>query len=225
MTAPSAITRRALFVKLGLAFNGTVGVLLGVPIVGFLLSPVVRGRDGATSRGCRLDRSISFPPERRAWRPSATRWPCLRMARPATCRAGCAGSTRTAFRCLRSTARIWVARCAGFPQSGLFLCPCHGGAYYADGARASGPPERGLFEYPYKIERGELLIQRGRDADARTLGGHVVATSDRHAPDAQDCGVVRRSACSSGAPVRETMAHPVPRSTASWCVRVRQRRA
>ena len=34
-----------------------------------------------------------------------------------------------------------------FPQSGLFMCPCHGGAYYADGSRASGPPERGLFEY------------------------------------------------------------------------------
>src|SRR5947199_5452639 len=27
-----------------------------------------------------------------------------------------------------------------FPQSNLFMCPCHGGAYYADGSRASGPP-------------------------------------------------------------------------------------
>ena len=34
-----------------------------------------------------------------------------------------------------------------FPQSRLFMCPCHGGVYYEDGARASGPPERGLFEY------------------------------------------------------------------------------
>src|SRR5262249_45064693 len=32
-----------------------------------------------------------------------------------------------------------------FPQSGLFMCPCHGGVYYADGERASGPPPRGLF--------------------------------------------------------------------------------
>ena len=29
-----------------------------------------------------------------------------------------------------------------FPQSGLFMCPCHGGAYYADGERASGPHRR-----------------------------------------------------------------------------------
>jgi len=48
-----------------------------------------------------------------------------------------------------------------FPQSGLFMCPCHGGAYYRDGARASGPPERGLFEYPFKVENGEITIHAG----------------------------------------------------------------
>jgi menaquinol-cytochrome c reductase iron-sulfur subunit len=48
-----------------------------------------------------------------------------------------------------------------FPQSGLFMCPCHGGAYYRDGSRASGPPERGLFEYPHKVENGLVTIQAG----------------------------------------------------------------
>jgi Rieske Fe-S protein len=49
-----------------------------------------------------------------------------------------------------------------FPQSGLFMCPCHGGVYYEDGTRASGPPERGLFEYDYKIEQGMLHIKAGK---------------------------------------------------------------
>ena len=48
-----------------------------------------------------------------------------------------------------------------FPQSGLFMCPCHGGVYYEDGSRASGPPERGLFQYRYKVEQGNLHIQAG----------------------------------------------------------------
>ena len=48
-----------------------------------------------------------------------------------------------------------------FPQSGLFMCPCHGGAYYRDGGRASGPPERGLFVYPSKVKDGILSIQTG----------------------------------------------------------------
>jgi Rieske Fe-S protein len=33
-----------------------------------------------------------------------------------------------------------------FAESGLFMCPCHGGVYYANGEHASGPPPRGLYE-------------------------------------------------------------------------------
>ena len=46
-----------------------------------------------------------------------------------------------------------------FPQSGLFMCPCHGGAYYANGERASGPPPRGLFRCTWRIADGRLEIQ------------------------------------------------------------------
>jgi menaquinol-cytochrome c reductase iron-sulfur subunit len=46
-----------------------------------------------------------------------------------------------------------------FPQSGLFMCPCHGGVYYANGERASGPPPRGLFPCAWRITDGQLEIQ------------------------------------------------------------------
>ena len=66
------------------------------------------------------------------------------------------------------TFQVFAVNCAHlgcpvrwFAQSGLFMCPCHGGAYYADGARASGPPERGLFEYRYAIDSGHLMIEAG----------------------------------------------------------------
>ncbi|MFN4261362.1 MAG: ubiquinol-cytochrome c reductase iron-sulfur subunit [Gemmataceae bacterium] len=48
-----------------------------------------------------------------------------------------------------------------FPQSGLFMCPCHGGVYYENGEHASGPPPRGLYHYPWKIENGRLMIKGG----------------------------------------------------------------
>jgi len=38
-----------------------------------------------------------------------------------------------------------------FPESGLFMCPCHGGVYYASGERASGPPPRGLYRCVYRV--------------------------------------------------------------------------
>ena len=46
-----------------------------------------------------------------------------------------------------------------FPESGLFLCPCHGGVYYANGERASGPPPHGLYKCAYRVRAGQLEIQ------------------------------------------------------------------
>ena len=40
-----------------------------------------------------------------------------------------------------------------FPQSGLFMCPCHGGVYYEDGSRASGPPPRGLYHCVWRVDQ------------------------------------------------------------------------
>ena len=36
MTAPADLTRRALFMKIGIALNGIVGVILAVPIMRYL---------------------------------------------------------------------------------------------------------------------------------------------------------------------------------------------
>lgn len=46
-----------------------------------------------------------------------------------------------------------------FPQSGLFMCPCHGGVYYANGDRASGPPPQGLYQCTWRVTDGKLEIQ------------------------------------------------------------------
>ena len=46
-----------------------------------------------------------------------------------------------------------------FQQSGLFMCPCHGGVYYANGDHASGPPPRGLFHCVWQVVDGKLQIQ------------------------------------------------------------------
>jgi nitrite reductase/ring-hydroxylating ferredoxin subunit len=68
-----------------------------------------------------------------------------------------------------NTFQVFAINCAHlgcpvrwFAQSKLFLCPCHGGAYYADGSRASGPPERGLFKYDHKIVADTLMIKVGK---------------------------------------------------------------
>jgi nitrite reductase/ring-hydroxylating ferredoxin subunit len=58
-----------------------------------------------------------------------------------------------------------------FPQSGLFMCPCHGGVYYSNGERASGPPPRGLYRYPYGVR---LLPEKPWEARRlQILAGHL----------------------------------------------------
>lgn len=40
----------------------------------------------------------------------------------------------------------------------LFMCPCHGGVFYANGNVASGPPPRPLVRFPTRIVNGRVQI-------------------------------------------------------------------
>jgi menaquinol-cytochrome c reductase iron-sulfur subunit len=161
MTVPEDINRRELFVKVGLLFNGIVAVLLGVPIVRYLLSPVVLGSHGRYESWISLGALDQYPAGQT--RMATYRHPLVTASDGETGKVAC-----WVRRIDSDQFQVFAINCAHlgcpvrwFPQSGLFMCPCHGGAYYADGARASGPPERGLFEYPHKVAGGELLIQAG----------------------------------------------------------------
>ena len=45
------------------------------------------------------------------------------------------------------------------PAANLFMCPCHGGVYYADGAVAAGPPPRPLARYDVRVRNGEVELR------------------------------------------------------------------
>jgi len=44
------------------------------------------------------------------------------------------------------------------PDANLFLCPCHGGAYYQDGRVAAGPPPRSLVRYEVRVRQGQVEV-------------------------------------------------------------------
>lgn len=46
---------------------------------------------------------------------------------------------------------------------GEFLCPCHGAIFGKDGAKVSGPVERGMYEHNVKISMGRVLVGRRID--------------------------------------------------------------
>ena len=152
-----------LVIGLGIAFVfGTIANRLKLsPIVGYLLGDA--GKKGSSDNSwINLGPLSDFPEgETRLVNyrnPVTTRWDGQTGDIPCWVR-----------RVSGSTFQVFAINCAHlgcpvrwFAQSELFLCPCHGGAYYANGARASGPPERGLFEYDHKIDGGNLMISAGR---------------------------------------------------------------
>jgi nitrite reductase/ring-hydroxylating ferredoxin subunit len=161
MALPDDLSRRETFLKLGLLFGGFVSMMLGVPIVGYVLSPILRDRETGYGSWVSLGSVEQFPSGET--RLATFRHPHVNAWDGETGNIAC-----WVRRIDSETFQVFAINCAHlgcpvrwFQQSGLFLCPCHGGAYYADGSRASGPPERGLFEYRYQIDRGTLLIKAG----------------------------------------------------------------
>jgi Rieske Fe-S protein len=153
-------SRRIFLFKLSLLVNGVVGAVLAVPLVGFLLGPALR-KKGSENSWITLGPLSDFPEgETRlvSYRnPVTTPWDGQTGDIPCWVR-----------RVSGTTFQVFAINCAHlgcpvrwFAQSKLFMCPCHGGAYYADGSRASGPPERGLFEYDHRIENKTLMINAG----------------------------------------------------------------
>jgi menaquinol-cytochrome c reductase iron-sulfur subunit len=161
MPKENTLSRRGLFMKLGILFNGLVATALAVPVVGFVLSSLTRGRGNAYLSWVPIGPVNDFPEGET--RLATFRNPDVMPTDGKTVDTAC-----WVRRIEGDQFQVFAIDCAHlgcpvrwFPQSGLFMCPCHGGAYYRDGSRASGPPERGLFEYPYKVQNGLVTIQAG----------------------------------------------------------------
>lgn len=161
MPNDKTLSRHGLFMKLGMLFNGCVAAALAVPIGRFLLSSITRGRANGYLDWVSLGPVSQFPEGET--RLATFRNPLVMPTDGKTVDTAC-----WVRRVEGDKFQVFAVNCAHlgcpvrwFPQSGLFMCPCHGGAYYRDGSRASGPPERGLFEYPYKVDNGLITIQAG----------------------------------------------------------------
>jgi menaquinol-cytochrome c reductase iron-sulfur subunit len=159
--APARVgaSRRSFLFGFGIVLNVVAATLFALPLLGYILAPA---RRRSWQAWIALGSLHEFPenqtrlatyrnPFRKPWDGQTDHIPC------------------------------WVRRLAGeqfqvfaincthlgcpvrwFEGSGLFMCPCHGGVYYADGARASGPPPRGLYQYDVKIEDGQLWVRGGQ---------------------------------------------------------------
>ena len=157
--SPWEVSRRSFLFKLGMGLNVVAAALVGVPLIGYVLSAL---RHKAWQAWIPLGQLNDFPenqtrlatyvnPFTRPWDGKTANLPCW------------------VRRLEGEKFQVFAINCTHlgcpvrwFPQSGLFMCPCHGGVYYEDGSRASGPPPRGLYQYEHKIKDGQLWVRGGQ---------------------------------------------------------------
>lgn len=162
--------RRGFLSRVTIALSGGIAALVGVPILGFLLAPLVRPLpDDYVDVGAADEFTLGETTLVKFRDPSPLPW------------AGQLAETALWVR-RRSPAgadayQVFSVHCThlGCPvnwraEAGIFLCPCHGGVYYADGAVAGGPPERPLYEREWKVDGGRLLVKSQALPTVQTKG-------------------------------------------------------
>lgn len=157
---PRVVSRRWFMMKAAIALNGLVGLALAVPIVRYFFGSW--RSDASYKSWITLGPADSFAvgETKLAFYKNPDTHPWDGETENVACYVRRTGSNEF---------QVFAINCAHlgcpvrwFPQSQLFMCPCHGGVYYANGDRASGPPPRGLFTYEWKVISGDLQIFAGQ---------------------------------------------------------------
>ncbi len=153
-------SRRDWLFTAGVALNVIAGAALAVPLIGFIFSSFAEKKDPRD--WISLGPLDHFP--EKTTRIATYRNPYTRPWDGETADIPC-----WVRRVSGKQFQIFAINCTHlgcpvrwFQESGLFLCPCHGGAYLEDGSRAAGPPPRGLFQYDYKVDKDQLWVKGGQ---------------------------------------------------------------
>jgi len=153
---PGAVASRRKFLsRLSIGLSALAGAVVSVPIIAYLLSPLIRPapqqwRDLGPVDNFKVGETVEVAYDD----PASLPW---------------AGQTALTALWLRRTSNAdfsaFALNCThlGCPvnwrqDASLFLCPCHGGVYYADGTVAGGPPPLPLSQYQVRIENGHVEI-------------------------------------------------------------------
>ncbi len=150
--------KRDVLLFVGAGLNVVAGALIGIPVIGFALASFFRKKKYDWISLGSIDQ---FPAGQT--RLATYRNPLMRPWDGET------GDTPCWVRRLEGEEfQVFAIHCTHlgcpvrwFSESKLFMCPCHGGVFYEDGSRASGPPPRGLYTYKYEIREGELYLYAG----------------------------------------------------------------
>jgi menaquinol-cytochrome c reductase iron-sulfur subunit len=148
------LSRRKLLNRMCLALSGAAAAVVGTPIVAYLLSPLFKRapsewRDVGAVDSFQVGQTVEVTFDE----PSPLPWAGQAAKTAAWLRRTDAGFTAFAVNCTHLGCPVnWL------PDAKLFLCPCHGGVFNADGQTAGGPPQRPLWTQETRVRNGRVEI-------------------------------------------------------------------
>lgn len=154
--SPEELSRRKFFERISIALFSFATLLLGVPMVGFIIAPLFKKRTELWRPVGKVDEfkigtttAVVFDDA------SPLPWAGVTAKTAAWLRRE-DQDTFVAFsiNCTHLGCPVrWIA------DAELFMCPCHGGVYYKDGAVAAGPPPLPLRRYQWRLKDGQVELQ------------------------------------------------------------------
>ncbi len=149
------LSRRAFLNRLSLILSGLIALVLSVPILAYLLTPLIRRAPRAWVDVGILDHfAVGQTVQVAIEDPSPLPW-AGQTARSSIWlrREGPRDFVAFAVNCTHLACPVnWQA------QAQIFLCPCHGGVFYGDGSVAAGPPPRPLPRYDVRVQDGSVQV-------------------------------------------------------------------
>ncbi len=148
--------RRRFLVLLNVGLSSFAGVLLGVPVVGFLLAPLLKQPPAAWRAVGKVENfTLGHTVEVTFLNPSPLPWAGYTAKTAAWLRR----DTERRFRAFSIDCTHLGCPVDWLPDAQLFMCPCHGGVFYKNGNVAAGPPPRPLQEYPTRVRNGQVEVR------------------------------------------------------------------
>jgi menaquinol-cytochrome c reductase iron-sulfur subunit len=138
--------------------GGLGGLILGIPIIGFVLSPLIKPppspwRDVGSVDKFKIGETVAVTYNYDQGRVQAWSGP-TQETKAWLRRNGPNSFTAFAVYCTHLGCPVlWLQA----PK--IFLCPCHGSVFNGNGTVAGGPAPRPLFTYPVRIRNGRVEIK------------------------------------------------------------------
>jgi len=147
--------RREFFTKLSIILGSIAAAMVGIPVIGSILAPIFKKPDPVWRQVGHINNfNIGETVKVSYEDPSPLPWAGVTAMTAAWLRRD-DNEKFTAFsvNCAHLGCPVrWIS------GAKLFMCPCHGGVYYEDGSVAAGPPPRGLYTYPVRVNNGQVEI-------------------------------------------------------------------